>query len=158
MLQNKVPHTLSKESVDELKALFNLIDADKSGSVTKEEFTRAIQANCAGISKSSIDFCFFVADTNHDKEIDFEEFLNLFWLLTHKKEDQESVELVFKAFDQDSNGFLSKDELLEACRQLGVGCTQRQISALYSHFDSNHDGKMNFQEFYRFYLRLSGSG
>jgi len=63
MQNSKVDHTFGKDAIEELKELFNSIDIDKNGTISKKEFSDALISSSAGVSKSAIDFCLNVADT-----------------------------------------------------------------------------------------------
>lgn len=141
----------SHEDLSELLDTFRSIDIDDSGFISKEEFRKVVKKSAPKLSDGAIDFTFNIADRDHSSQIDFNEFLDLFWMLSHPKNDVDSVRLVFSAFDQDNSGFLSKSELSGAFKQLGVTFTDKQLENCYNKVDRDHDGKISFKEFFSLY-------
>jgi Ca2+-binding EF-hand superfamily protein len=73
----------SKEQIQELRSTFDEIDGNQNGTISKREFLAALKKGGVYISKGSIDFAWKVADKDHTLGIDFEEFLDFYWLLNH---------------------------------------------------------------------------
>ena len=53
----------------------------------------------------------------------------------------------FRRFDVDNDGSVSRDEFREGLRQLGIGLSESQISAVADSVDVNQDGSVNYYEF-----------
>lgn len=148
----------SRDQIAELRDTFKTIDVNNNGKISKAEFARAIKKYSSQVKQGSIDFAFKVADKHHTEEIDFEEFLDFYYLLSHPQEDVKSAKLVFDAFDEDHSGTLTQPELFNACKQLGVKCTLSQVAKCYDFLDKNHDGDIDFGEFYRLYKTVCSLG
>ena len=73
---------------------------------------------------------------------------------TQKLNEQDfakAVELTFKAFDKESDGFMAKQEffnLLAQIKGLDFPMTQALGDSLYTRVDLKKDGKVDLQEFY----------
>ena len=53
----------------------------------------------------------------------------------------------FRRFDVDNDGSVSREEFREGLRQLGIGLSEKQISAVADSVDVNADGSVNYYEF-----------
>jgi creatine kinase len=69
----------------------------------------------------------------------------------------EELRALFKVYDVDGTGFLSKEEfMLEYIameRAVGIELSDRQVDRLFSQFDKSGDGKLSFEEFAMLMLR-----
>ena len=61
---------------------------------------------------------------------------------------QEECQEHFMKFDRDGNGYISSKELGDCLRSLGYHLEEKQLKELMNDFDTNKDGKIEFQEFY----------
>jgi len=62
-----------------------------------------------------------------------------------------SFEEIFREFDEDKNGYISKIEFRNAIRKLNLGLTSREIDQLMVKIDTNADGKIDWQEFIHYF-------
>ena len=53
----------------------------------------------------------------------------------------------FRAFDRDGNGRISLSELADAFRRLDLGLSEKQISIILKHTDTDDDGTISYDEF-----------
>ena len=59
----------------------------------------------------------------------------------------------FREYDADGNGFVSFEEAAAVLsRELGFGA--EQTHSMLAQFDSNHDGKLSYDEFIGFYAKI----
>lgn len=56
---------------------------------------------------------------------------------------------MFKAMDRNRNGTLDPVEFKYAMRDYGAEITEKECAAIVKYFDTNHDGKISFDEFLR---------
>ena len=66
---------------------------------------------------------------------------------------------IFNRFDKDKSGFIEKDELREllitVSKQLNLPIlTEKEIEEGLKQLDNNNDGKLQFDEFLKFYEQL----
>lgn len=59
----------------------------------------------------------------------------------------EQVSKLFKSFDKNGDGKLSKEELKAAFRKLGSRWSSHRARSALRHVDSNHDGLISKEEF-----------
>ena len=63
-----------------------------------------------------------------------------------KGKKDEIVE-AFKTFDKDGSGSITKDELLNVLKEVGVDATPEELTAFMQSVDADGDGNINFEEF-----------
>jgi hypothetical protein len=104
--------TLEIEVLDELKKYdpekdqVNVFVRKKFGLYTPEEETEEEK-------EAKVRACFEKADTNGDKQISKDEFMNIFTNLPNCDLPKEHIEGLFKQIDANSNGFLTFDEFFD---------------------------------------------
>ncbi|WAR18956.1 CALM-like protein [Mya arenaria] len=71
-------------------------------------------------------------------------------MMARKKKDTESENKIsdaFRAFDKDSNGFISPAELRHVMTNLGEMLTEEEVDEMIRAADMDGDGQVNFEEF-----------
>lgn len=58
-----------------------------------------------------------------------------------------SIEIVFKQFDIEQNGLVTKVQFKRALRLLNLGLTEQEINSLLDHTQETEDGLINFRAF-----------
>ncbi len=90
-------------------------------------------------------------DANGNGKIDFNEFkavMGKHFFGGHSKTDLEDA---FKRYDSDGNGFLSIDEVQSAMANIGRQMNRLEVRSMIQSLDSNHDGKISFDEFIKLF-------
>jgi Ca2+-binding EF-hand superfamily protein len=64
---------------------------------------------------------------------------------------------IFRHFDLDGYGTIEPDEFKKALETLGCLFSESEMTALFNKYDSNSNGKLDYEEFARFFANL-GSG
>ena len=89
-------------------------------------------------------------DLDCSGEIDYTEFLGA-TLNKNIYLQEESLWEAFRAFDVDNSGFISAEEITQVLAgDLNMICPDvraRMLSSCLSRYDTNHDGKIDFNEF-----------
>ncbi|KAE9599064.1 putative non-specific serine/threonine protein kinase [Lupinus albus] len=99
---------LADEEINGLKAMFANMDTDKSGTITYEELRK-------GLAQIWIK----IADVDGNGSIDYIEFISA-TMHRHRLERDEQIYTAFQYFDQDSSGYITKDELETAMTEHGL--------------------------------------
>jgi Ca2+-binding EF-hand superfamily protein len=86
-------------------------------------------------------------DADNSGEIDYSEFKNVMGASFFKKHSRQELQVAFKKFDADGNGFISTKELGDILSRLGRRLSQRDIEAMVKSLDTSGDGKISFDEF-----------
>lgn len=81
-------------------------------------------------------------DEDSSGTINFNEFLNLMYGKFSEKNDE--LRIVFQVFDQDNNGYITKDELRKAMEKLNYFVTDHELDELMREADLNKDGQVNY--------------
>jgi len=135
-----------KDEKDELLKTFKALDLDGDGQLTHDElmigYSKLMGEEEA---KKEVDRIFTTIDVNGTGAIDFTEFLLA--TVNHKKLlSQERMTQVFKMFDKDGSGTISRDEIKEFFSMSGEG-NDAFVMELVEEVDKNGDGEISFQEF-----------
>lgn len=75
-----------------------------------------------------------------------------------EKDQNKSVEKVRKAFehfDKDKSGFIDRNELQLLADELGETLDDAELEAAMKEIDVSGDGKISFEEFYRWWTRTA---
>lgn len=78
---------------------------------------------------------------------------------SNQKNIRKVAKEIFNRFDKDKSGFIEKDELREllitVSKQLNLPIlTEKEIEEGLKQLDNNNDGKLQFDEFLKFYEQL----
>jgi len=135
-----------KEEKDELLKTFKALDLDHDGQLTHDElmigYSKLMGEEEA---KKEVDRIFKTIDVNGTGAIDFTEFLLA--TVNHKKLlSQERMTQVFKMFDKDGSGTISRDEVKEFFSMSQEG-NESFVMELIEEVDKNGDGEISFNEF-----------
>jgi len=141
-----------KDEKDELLKTFKKLDVDHDGQLTPEELVAGMSTMMGEEeAKKEVDRIFKSIDVNNTGAIDF---TGRFWIykefllatVNHKKLlSDERLGQVFKMFDKDGNGSISKDEIREFFSMQDQ--SEGFIQDLINEVDANGDGEIQFGEF-----------
>ncbi|CEM34868.1 unnamed protein product [Vitrella brassicaformis CCMP3155] len=71
--------------------------------------------------------------------------------MTAKEELTETIMTMFKEFDKDGKGFVSRSEFIDTMCSMELGLNRRELNALLFHVvDQDNDGTINYNEFVPF--------
>ncbi|KAL4601003.1 hypothetical protein ACB092_11G240500 [Castanea dentata] len=110
---------LSEEEIAGLKEMFNVIDADNSGQITFEELKDGLKRFGANLNESEIHDLMQAADVDNSGTIDYGEFIAA-TLHLNKVEREDHLLAAFSYFDKDGSGYITQDELQQACEEFGI--------------------------------------
>ncbi|XP_021912420.1 calcium-dependent protein kinase 11-like, partial [Carica papaya] len=115
-----IAERLSEEEIGGLKELFKMIDTDGSGTITFEELKAGLKRVGSELMESDIKTLMEAADIDNNGTIDYGEFLAA-TLHLNKMEREENLIAAFSFFDKDGSGYITVDELQQACKEFGLG-------------------------------------
>ncbi|CAN8237270.1 unnamed protein product [Cochlearia groenlandica] len=139
-----IAESLSEEEIAGLKEMFNMIDADNSGQITFEELKAGLKRVGANLKESEILDLMQAADVDNSGTIDYKEFIAA-TLHLNKIERQDHLFAAFTYFDKDGSGYITPDELQQACEEFGV--EDVRIEELMRDVDQDNDGRIDYNEF-----------
>jgi len=145
-------------SKDQLHKLFNVfLEASKDGFIDRESFKQCIEKlKLPGFeTEEAIDILFKGFDKQNQGLIDVRHFIAGLAAINSGSYDTR-IEFLFRAYDLDGSGTLSRDEIASCARVLlesrggsiDPNFLEAFIEAAFKH-DSDGDGELNFQEFKR---------
>ncbi|ORZ37066.1 hypothetical protein BCR44DRAFT_40871 [Catenaria anguillulae PL171] len=147
-------HFTSKE-IHKLHADFAKVAAD-NGTITKAQFMTTIHPYVSSWTAGNIflERLFDAFDSNGDHEIDFNEFVEGLSIFS-RGTPEEKVELSFKLYDINRDGYVTQRELYKITSQLysafyNEDQSQRikeMVARLFDDLDVNGDGQLSLTEF-----------
>lgn len=134
---------LASDGITELKAKFEEIDTNHTGTITFDEFARALKST--QIPNSELESLFKAVDQDHTGQIKYTEFIascaDEKLLL-----DQHALVGAFNSLDLDGDGTITRDELKT---MLGADANDAALDALIADADFHKDGVIHKDEFLR---------
>ena len=145
-------NTQLNQAHDAIK-LFNNIDENGDGKISKEELFNGLQSYLASEGdklKQDVELIFRHLDTDHNGYIEYEEFIRA----AVDKEyflNGDFIKFAFNYFDRDGNGNITLEEVKNLFYQNEKNKTnvkaQEQLQKCFDENDINHDGSLSFEEF-----------
>ncbi|KAI6696565.1 calcium-dependent protein kinase 20 isoform X1 [Syzygium oleosum] len=135
---------LSEEEIAGLKEMFKMIDTDNSGNITVEELKVGLEKVGANLKDSEINGLMQAADIDNSGTIDYGEFIAAM-LHLNKIQREDHMYAAFSYFDTDGSGYITKDELQQACERFGLDDVP--IEELINQVDQDNDGRIDYNEF-----------
>nr|GEW97635.1 calcium-dependent protein kinase 20-like [Tanacetum cinerariifolium] len=139
-----IAETLSEEEIAGLKEMFKMIDADGSGQITLEELKKGLEKVGANIQDSEIVGLMEAADIDNSGTIDYGEFVAAM-LHINKIHKEDHMYAAFSYFDKDGSGYITSDELQQACEKFGLG--DMHYEDVMRDIDKDNDGRIDYSEF-----------
>ncbi|KAG6528797.1 hypothetical protein ZIOFF_010982 [Zingiber officinale] len=139
-----IAESLSEEEIGGLRELFKMIDTDNSGTITFEELKEGLRRVGSELMESEIKMLMDAADIDKSGTIDYGEFLAA-TVHMNKLEREENLMSAFAFFDKDGSGYITIDELSQACKQFGL--EDFKLDDMIKEVDQNNDGQIDYNEF-----------
>lgn len=139
-----IAESLSEEEIAGLKEMFKMIDADNSGHITLEELKKGLHKVGADIKDAEISSLMQAADFDNSGTIDYGEFIAAM-LHLNKVQKEDHLYAAFSYFDKDGSGYITQDELQQACEQFGLG--DAHLEDIMREVDTDNDGRIDYNEF-----------
>ena len=144
---------MTEEEKEDIKSAFARYDLDGNGTLDKKEIEAMLrELKKKPPTKRQLNAIFEQADANGDGAISFEEFVDVITKLRKNKE-QEILEC-FKIFDQDGNGTIDKQELLNIFMMTKEEVEPADVDILFDQYDVDGNGVIDFDEFIAIYKDL----
>ncbi|KAG5556383.1 hypothetical protein RHGRI_006846 [Rhododendron griersonianum] len=132
---------LCEEEIAGLKEMFKAIDTDNSGQITFEELKAGLKRYGANLNESEIYDLMQAADLDN---IDYGEFIAATLYLTEIQR-VDHLFAAFSYFDKDGSGYITQDELQQACEEFGI--MDFRWEEMIQEVDQNNDGCIDYIEF-----------
>ncbi|KAJ3672300.1 hypothetical protein LUZ60_007021 [Juncus effusus] len=139
-----IAESLSEEELAGLKEMFLAMDTDNSGSITFEELKEGLKKYGSNLNESEIRDLMDAADVDKNGTIDYREFIAATVHL-NKLEREEHLMRAFSYFDKDGSGYITVDELQQACKEHNM--SDDVIDDIIKEADTDNDGCIDYNEF-----------
>ncbi|CAM4780140.1 unnamed protein product [Rotaria magnacalcarata] len=135
--------TMSEQTINitQLLNTFQLFDKNKDGSISSSELRSACEKLHMPINESKMTELF-----QNRSSIAFEEFCHIMQEYGQFAQDAYFQE-TFRAFDKNSDGFITAKEIKQTMKDLGEPLTDKQAKEMLKTADLNGDGKLSQDEF-----------
>ncbi|CAB4317350.1 unnamed protein product [Prunus armeniaca] len=139
-----IAESLSEEEIAGLREMFKMIDTDNSGHITLEELKTGLERVGADLKDSEISWLMQAADIDNSGTIDYGEFIAAM-LHLNKVQKEDHLYAAFSYFDKDGSGYITRDELQQACEKFGL--EDVQLDDIIREVDQDNDGHIDYNEF-----------
>lgn len=154
-------HGMSRDELTELVgSIFERMDADGSGTLSKQEFATALTSMELGLTRREINTVMFQVDQDGDGGVSYREFVPFAFDLLQKltslrllEAELENDELaqyltdLFKARDVEMVGMLHVNDIRDLLHQAMLGLSRMQIYTVISEAEVNSDGAIAYGSF-----------
>lgn len=154
-------HGMSRQELTELVgSIFERMDQDQSGQLSKQEFVAALSSMELGLTRREINTIMFQIDRDEDGNVSYGEFVPFAFDLLQKltslrlleteleNDDLASYLLdLFKAKDVDMAGMLAAEDIRDLLHQAMLGLTRMQIYTVISEAEVNAEGMIPYTSF-----------
>jgi Ca2+-binding EF-hand superfamily protein len=154
-------HGMARDELTEIVAhIFERMDGDGSGTLSKQEFISALTSMELGLTRREINTIMFQIDQDQDGNISYREFVPFAFDLLHKltslrllETEMEHDELaqflgdLFKSKDTEMTGHLHVDDMRDLLHQAMLGLSRMQIYTVISEADTNTDAMIAYANF-----------
>ena len=145
-----IQHHLSDEERAEFKEIFDLVDEDKSGQISKAELKKLMATLRLHPTEDELTAMMREVDADGSGDIDFDEFVTVMSRRVQADYTPEQLKSAFKVFETDNvpPGYVSTEVLEHALTTYGSDkLGQEEAAELLSTVDPEHTGKINYMEF-----------
>ncbi|KAL6497951.1 Calcium-dependent protein kinase 5 [Orobanche hederae] len=139
-----IAESLSEEEIAGLREMFTAMDADNSGAITFDELKAGLRKYGSTLKDTEIRDLMDAADVDNSGTIDYGEFIAA-TIHLNKLEREEHVWAAFQYFDKDGSGYITVDELQQACVEHGM--TDVFLEDIIKEVDQDNDGRIDYGEF-----------
>ncbi|KAL6911746.1 hypothetical protein ACP4OV_000551 [Aristida adscensionis] len=139
-----IAESLSEEEIAGLKEMFTAMDTDNSGAITYDELKEGLRKYGSTLKDTEIRDLMEAADVDNSGTIDYIEFIAA-TLHLNKLEREEHLVAAFSYFDKDGSGYITVDELQQACKEHNM--PDAFLDDVIKEADQDNDGRIDYGEF-----------
>ncbi|KAL0386812.1 UNVERIFIED_CONTAM: Calcium-dependent protein kinase [Sesamum radiatum] len=139
-----IAESLSEEEIAGLREMFKAMDTDNSGAITFDELKAGLRKYGSTLKDTEIRDLMDAADVDNSGTIDYGEFIAA-TIHLNKLEREEHLWAAFQYFDKDGSGYITVDELQQACVEHGM--TDVLLEDIIKEVDQDNDGRIDYGEF-----------
>lgn len=143
--------TTNSAEFEKLREQFEKLDENNTGYVDAAELTNALQKSDLNIDESQIEKIIKEVDVAGNNMINYTEFLAAS-LTARRLLNENRLLMLFREFDTDDSGFITKENLEEAFTKLEKPLSKAEIEQMMKDHDTSKDGKISFEEFCQIFI------
>ncbi|XP_022740140.1 calmodulin-like protein 1 [Durio zibethinus] len=133
-------------NVEEMKWVFDKLDTNKDGKISKEEYESALKVLGKGVAETEGAKAFSAIDTDGDGFIDYKEFIEMMRNIGEGI-NASDIQSAFRLYDLDGNGKISAEELMQVLKKMGERCSLDACRKMIRGVDADGDGLIDMNEF-----------
>jgi calcium-dependent protein kinase len=141
-----IASAMPAEEIAGLRAIFEAIDADGSGTITAAELHEALGKQGATFTPEAAKQLMDLIDVDANGTIEYDEFLAA-TMSTHQMMKEENMRAAFAHFDADGDGTISREELRAALAGGAYDGPDDDIERIIDEVDKDGDGEIDYDEF-----------
>eukprot|EP01038_Epipyxis_sp_PR26KG_P009991 gene9991-13443_t len=140
---------LTQEEIAEFREIFNLVDKDGGGTITKVELAELMETLGIDASPEEIDQMISEIDQDGNGDIDFEEFVIVMSRKVNASYTADQVKTAFKVFEAPNRpGYIKPDQLVKALCTYGTEkLSIDQAQELVSQLEVDSNGHINYVDY-----------
>ncbi|KAJ4878313.1 Calcium-binding protein CML37 [Raphanus sativus] len=144
----------SSLNVDELRAVFDYIDANSDGRISGTELQSCVSLLGGALSSREAEEVVRISDVDGDGLMDFEEFTKLMEGDDGSDEERrKELREAFRMYVTEGEEFITAASLRRTLSRLGESCTVDACKVMIRGFDQDGDGVLSFDEFLLMMMR-----
>eukprot|EP00298_Acanthocystis_sp_HF-20_P021317 c275_g1_i1.p1 GENE.c275_g1_i1~~c275_g1_i1.p1 ORF type:complete len:148 (-),score=65.54 c275_g1_i1:4-447(-) len=140
-MADKLPEKRRKE----LEDAFSIYNKKGDGSISASELEKVFASLGFANATDQLEGMIKKVDTNQNGTIEFDEFCEV--MSKAQADLDSSLKAAFDVIDVDKDGFITKEELSDGMKKLGMHLTSAEIDELIKQADADGDGKIGFEDF-----------
>ena len=155
-LSTRATEQLTSQEIQDLRLVFDVFDADKSGYIETDELRKALKVLGFRVKRDEVKKMIADIDDDNSGRIDFSEFVE--YVISRQGDGRDIYSEImqgFKIFDHDSSGKISIDNLKWAVKETGVSLTEQDLKDMIDEADTDGDNEIDPDEFMAVMLKTN---
>ena len=143
------PRRHTRKITAALTSLFAVFDKDGDGTISKSELATVLRSiGYTPESDDELDQMIAQVDKSGSGTVNFQEFTEMMAdKMAEKKPKKDEMRDKFRLFDEDDDGFITREEMRQIIVDIGEKLPEEEIEAMITDADQNGDGKIDYDEF-----------
>ena len=135
--------TMSVDTVNKMKEVFDLFDYDHSGQISVEEILNTVTA--LNMEDQAANIISTVQANTDAEELDFATFLGIFG--QSEEPSETSLQALYEIFDPNGTRSFGPEDFERVCDLVGERFSPAEVDQMIDYADKDRDGGISFEEF-----------
>ena len=155
-----IMESLSEDELNEFREIFNLVDKDGGGSISKEELSELLDTLGIDATPEEVEQMIGEIDSDGTGDISFEEFVQVMSRKVNANYTSEQVRQSFRVFEKDCpTGYVKAEALMKAlCTYGSEHLTEDQARDLVGQLEIDNQGLIHYSEYIQMMMQQSSGG